>query len=291
MQYKRRTRFARCASRERIATSCDADGWRAGLEPGTRRRFLTAALAVFGLWSAGATGITRGQPIPRVLHLNTAFGPPISTPAGTGFFDQLMREVGNRLELTIEIHSPPAERALMLASAGIDDGDGPRIPNLGDNGHYSNLIRVDESLLEVDFVAFTRKSDLYVTNWQSLKGYEVAIVTGWKILERNLSKLSELIKVKDAEHLFLLLKHRRTDVAVIDRYSGIATAEQVGLDDYVILDPPLASTPMYLYLHARHSDLAPAISHVLREMKADGTYNAIRKDTLGHVDDSLSAAY
>lgn len=201
-----------------------------------------------------------------------------------------MQEVGQRLGLTITIQTPPAERALMLASAGIDDGDGPRVPHLEDNWNYKNLIRVDESLLDVDFVAFTRKPDIHISEWRSLKGYEVAIVTGWKILERNLSELPDLIKVKDAEHLFLLLKHRRTDVAVIDRYSGIATAERVGLEHYLILDPPLASTPMFLYLHSRHSDLAPAISRVLREMKADGTYRTIRKDTLGHVYDSLSAS-
>lgn len=188
-----------------------------------------------------------------------------------------------RLGYSVEIQTPPAERALMLANSGVDDGDGPRIPDLANPQDYPNLVRVKESLLEIDFVAFSRTPGIQIQRWGDLAHYSVAIVTGWKILERHLAPLPDLIKVKDAEHLFLLLKTQRTDLAVIDRYSGMATAERVGLDDYVILDPPLATTPMYLYLNVRHADLAPRMSAVLRQMKADGTYTRIRRETLEHV--------
>lgn len=194
-----------------------------------------------------------------------------------------MHDAAARLGYTVAIQAPPAERALMLANSGIDDGDGPRIPDLENLWDYSHLVRVEESLLDIEFVAFSRKAGVQITDWDSLARFEVAIVTGWKILERRLLRLPDLVKVKDAEHLFLVLKHRRTDLAIIDRYSGVAMADRVNLRDYVILSPPLATTPMYLYLHNRHKDLAPRMSAVLRDMKADGTYQQIRQETLKHV--------
>lgn len=248
----------------------------------SRRTFLKHAAFGVGACIFG-TPLIASTRDDRTLHLNTAFGPPISTPDRTGFFDRLMREAAARLGYTVEIQTPPAERALMLANSGIDDGDGPRIPDLENHWDYPHLVRVEESLLDIEFVAFSRKAGIQITDWESLARFEVAIVTGWKILERHLSRLPDLVKVKDAEHLFLVLKHRRTDLAIIDRYSGVAMANRVGLRDYVILSPPLASTPMFLYLHTRHTDLAPRMSAVLRDMKADGTYRHIRQETLDHV--------
>ncbi len=47
-------------------------------------------------------------------------------------------------------------------------------------------------------------------------------------------------------------------MAVIDRFSGYAMCKKIGLRDFNVLEPPLASTPMYLYLHERHADLVDA---------------------------------
>lgn len=219
----------------------------------------------------------------RVLYLNTAFGPPISTADNSGFFDRLMQEACRRIGYRVSIDKPQAERALMLANSGINDGDGPRIANLDNVWSYPYLVRVEEKLLDIDFVAITRDPNLSIRAWNSLAGHNVAIVTGWKILERHLAYLSNLIKVKDVEHLLLLLQHGRTDVVIMDRYSGLATARLIGLKDFHVNDPPLESTPMYLYLNIRHVEIAQKLSAALQAMKRDGTYNRIHQETLSHV--------
>jgi polar amino acid transport system substrate-binding protein len=225
------------------------------------------------------------------LILNTAFGPPISTPDRTGFFDRLVQALLSPLGYAVTVQKPPAERALMLANQGLDDGDGPRISGLDNEGNYPNLVRVDEKLLDVDFRAFTLDPALGVSGWDDLADLQVAIVTGWKILEQRLATHPRVVKVNDPDRLFRLLAHRRTDIVVIDRFSGIEAAAELQLRGIRVLDPALATEPMYLYLHRRHADLVQPVADALRAMKADGRYRQIYTETLGHVDSRCAARF
>jgi polar amino acid transport system substrate-binding protein len=219
----------------------------------------------------------------HVLHISTAFGPPISTIDKHGFFDLLIQEACTRIGYQVEIDHPQAGRALMLANAGINDGDGPRVDTLDNLSGYPNLIRVEEKLMNIDFVAFTVDPSLQIHGWNSLYGHDVAIVTGWKILERRLSNLSNLVKVKDVLHALLLLKNKRTDVVILDRYSGLETANRLGFTNIRVNGPPLYSRSMYLYLNKRNAEVARKLAMALRTMKNDGTYQHIYDETLGHV--------
>lgn len=243
----------------------------------SRRRIL--AMVTFSLISSTLGGLATGRAPSRHLYINTAFGPPVA--GREGFFDRLMQLVFDRLGYAVTVQAPPAERALMLANAGVDDGDGPRIPGLMQD--YSNLIHVPEPVIDIEFVAFTKRLRFETNSWQSLAPFSVATVTGWKILERNITAHSGLVRVKDPEHLFVLLKQGRTEVAVIDRFSGCVMARKIGLRDFNVLAPPLASTPMYLYLHKRHADLIPAVTAALRDLKASGLYERLLQETVKDV--------
>lgn len=62
---------------------------------------------------------------------------------------------------------------------------------------------------------------------------------------------------------------------------GIALIHNMGLSSIAPLGPTLKDVDMYLYLNKRHEDLAPKLANVLRDMKADGTYNKIMFSTPG----------
>lgn len=212
----------------------------------------------------------------RHLFINTAFDDPVAGPEG--FFSHLIRSLLEPLGYGVTVQAPPAERALLLANEGVDDGDGPRIPGL--EASYPNLLRVPEPILDVEFIAFTKRLDFEVRGWESLEPYSVAIVTGWKILERNIRSNPGLLRVKGPEDLFRLLKSGRAEVAVIDRHSGHAMARKVGLRHFNALRPALVSTPMFLYLHKRHRDLVPILASRLREMKDSGVYERLKCEKL-----------
>ena len=252
-----------------------------------RRKFITQIAGLAGVCTCGFPAVVAALGEMH-LYINTAFGPPISTPSGDGFFDRLMGLVFRDLGYGVTIQTPPAERALMLANLGVDDGDGPRIPSLDIAETYINLIAVPEPILDVEFVAFTASLHFETQDWKSLNPYTVAIVNGWKILERNILGTEKIILVKDADRLFNLLKSGRTEVAVIDRMSGVVAAREAGINYFNILEPPLARTPMFLYLHRKHEGLVQSIASKLRALKDDGTYERLEQETLSHVVNSAT---
>lgn len=213
---------------------------------------------------------------PRLV-LNSAFGPPMSSANGDGFFDLLMSEAFARLGIGVSVDRPPAERALINANTGVVDGDGPRIAHIDSIGPYYNLIRVPEKIVDVEFVAFTDGRQLPIAQWEDLERYNVGIVRGWKILERNTISARSVVKIKTADLLFRMLKIGRVDVVVIDRWSGLAIAKKVEMRKLLGLDPPLAVRPMYLYLHRKHADIVAPIARTISDLKADGTYHRLLK--------------
>lgn len=243
------------------------------LLPGRRmRKQLVPLLLVLFLWQ---TGPLWAQP---PLSLTTFTGPPLSTKDQTGYYDRILIEAFDRLKIPITITHLPAERSLQNADSGLDDGDFVRIAGL--EKRYPNLIIVPEKLDDFEFVAFTRTIDLPTNNWAMFTPYHVGIVRGWKILEQNLAGAKELIAVKNQEQLFSLLKNNRTDVVVYARHEGNAMIKQMGITDARALEPPLAVRPMYLYLNKKHSGLIAPLVVILKEMKKEGTFAAIARQTM-----------
>lgn len=215
---------------------------------------------------------------PLTLSLNTYAGAPLSTPEQTGYYDQILVEAFRRLGVAVTLGHLPAERSLQNADRGLDDGDFVRIAGL--ERLYPNLIMVPEKIDDFEFVAFTRHLRLKTTDWAALQPYHVGIVRGWKILEEKLAGVHRLTAVKDQERLFRLLQNGRVDAVVYARKEGYSLLWNLGITDGVALEPPLTVQPMHLYLNRRHAALVEPLAVVLRQMKSDGTYTGIARQTL-----------
>jgi polar amino acid transport system substrate-binding protein len=213
-----------------------------------------------------------------VVRLTTANAPPNATADHTGLCDRVMTEAFRRLGLRLEIVNLPSERSLLSANEGIHDGNFARVQGL--EKQYPNLIRVAEQITTFEFVAFTAGPVFRTAGWESLRPHHVGIVTGWKILEGNITGGASLTKVRDEKLLFGLLAAGRADLVVYDRQQGRVVLEQLGLRGITVLEPPLAVEGMYPYLHKRHAALVPRLERVLREMKQDGTYRKIAAEAL-----------
>ncbi|MBF0194342.1 MAG: transporter substrate-binding domain-containing protein [Magnetococcales bacterium] len=221
----------------------------------------------------------------ETLAINTFGAPPLSNEQRTGFHDQLSITAFKRLGLDIIIPRLPAERALINANKGIDDGDLPRISGL--ESIYNNLIMVPQSIMDYSFVAFTRHKNFKITGWDSLKPYNVGIITGWKILEKNVVGVRSLTKVKNQTQLFTLLQMDRTDVVIYEKWQGLQTARDMGIKDIKILQPPLSKRKMFMYLNKKHEHLVAKIAKTLTEMKEDGTYQKIFDKTLKPLNNNM----
>jgi polar amino acid transport system substrate-binding protein len=213
------------------------------------------------------------------LALTTSMTSPLSKEDQTGFYDQVLIEAFRRIDQTVKITYLPTERSITNANLGISDGEFPRISGL--DHLYPNLHQVPEKIVDFEFVAFTWRSDIQLKDWNSCKPYNVAIVRGWKILETNLTDVRSFVKVKNQKLLFFLLGKHRTDIVIYSRFEGKEMIKQLGLKDIRMMEPPLATREMFLYLNKKHLTLIPALTNQLRKMKDDGTYDRIFKKTLG----------
>ena len=213
------------------------------------------------------------------LFITTSVGPPVSNESDTGFYDLLLKESFRRINRQIDIEHLPAERALINANSGITDGEFPRISGL--ETLYPNLVRVPEKITNYEFVAFSKHHEEKMTSWDVLQPYDVAIVRGWKILEKNIVNTRSLVRTKDQKLLFNLLVNDRADIVVYSRLEGYAVIRSLGLEGIVALEPPLAVREMYLYLNKKHKQLIKPLAQALREIKADGTFTEIKNRALG----------
>ncbi len=239
---------------------------------------ISALTTFFALSLALAPALTLAENLRSTIVLNTANDTPNSTPNLTGICDRVLTEAFKRIGVPVRIIRLPSERALINANEGIDDGDFARIEGM--NKIYSNLIRVPESITKFEFVAFTKRLNFRINGWDSLKPYNVGIVTGWKILEANLAGAKSVIKVKNSNILFNLLNTEKVDIIVYDRMQGKALLNELKYADIRIMKPPLAVKDMYLYMHKKNKELVPLLTDAIRGMKRDGSYGKIAGEAL-----------
>lgn len=213
------------------------------------------------------------------LVLNTDGAPPHSRPDGTGFEDRIVTEAFRRIGLAVKLVQLPSERALQNADRGIDDGNYVRIAGL--SVQYPNLIMVPEPVSEFPFTAFTRDPGLKAADWADLRARRTAIVTGWKIAERNLEGAPSLTRVRDEESLFSLMDKGRVEVVVSSLHTGNAILRARGYAGIRALEPPLSVQPMYLYMNKKYAGLVPKLAEALRDMRRDGTLQRLTRSGLG----------
>jgi len=241
---------------------------------------LHGLVRVVGL--AGVAALLSAAPLPAAagdrLVLSTGMIEPWTNAEGTGFHQELVREMFARMGLAAEVDvNLASSRAFALANDGVTDGLAGRVE--GVEKAYPNLIRVPERMFVNDFVACSRRVAL-PTAWADLAPHSVAYIIGWQIFEHNLPPVRDLTLAKDSRQLIGLIKADRVEVVLHERWQALWQAKALGVT-LRCQEIPLARVNMYVYLHRRHADLVERASATLREMKADGSYEAIAQRVFG----------
>ena len=207
------------------------------------------------------------------LVLNSTFTAPLVSAAHDGALDLLYTALFQRLGRQVRIEQIAAERGLINANNGVDDGEAARVAGL--EQAYPNLVRVAEPVLRYQMMVFSRDAHFAVDGVASLRPYDVGIVNGWKILERTITGTHALLKLEDGRHLFSMLDKGRIDVAVIEKQQGLQLIRSLGLRGIETEQPPLLEGDWFIYLNKKHAALAPLLAAELRKMKQDGSYQRI----------------
>lgn len=214
----------------------------------------------------------------RTIELNTTTKPPLSTPDQTGFIDRVAEAALARLGIKLITVRLPAERALIDANKGILDGEVSRVAGLEHT--YTNLVRVPEKLIDIEFTVFSRHVEHLAPGWKALQPYSTAFINGWKILENNVPENAEITKVKTPLQLFNLLNLDRVDLIIYERWGGTALIDKLQFENIRRLQPALLTKGMFMYLNKKYKNLVPQLTQALKDIKADGTYDRIYQQTL-----------
>ncbi|NDP48124.1 MAG: amino acid ABC transporter substrate-binding protein [Sulfuriferula multivorans] len=210
-----------------------------------------------------------------MLILNNTNESPFTTTNSQGFLDAVAGEAFRRAGVKLRLVKLPAERGLINANAGTEDGDLTRIAGL--EAHYPNLIRVPEKLIEYEFLAFSKNPTL-ATSLDVLRARPVGIIRGWKIYEKMLAGAPAVVSSDDSAQMFRQLQLDRIDVALYERWLGLSLLRKQDIQGIYPLEPAIAKRDMYIYLHKRHAALVPKIAEALRAIKAEGLYAKLYKE-------------
>ncbi|MFH1873298.1 MAG: transporter substrate-binding domain-containing protein [Pseudomonadota bacterium] len=214
----------------------------------------------------------------EALRINTGVGAPYIQVDRKGFLDLLVPEIFRRVGIEADaVGYAASERAMINADSGIDDGMAMRIKGL--EAIYPNLLRVEEKIIDNDFVAYSIRHDFKTTGFDSLKPFQVGYIIGWKVFEAPLRASPTVTLVQDARQLFTLLENDRADIVLFERWQGNWQVRERRIPARLLL-PPLVTTEMYMYLHKKHAHLLGPVTDALRAAKADGSYRRIHEQSL-----------
>ena len=206
----------------------------------------------------------------RVVELNVTGQPPLNTNERMGFMDEVAKEALRRIGYQLKTLRLPAERGLVNSNRGVIDGEMSRVKGIDKN--YKNLIRVPEKIMDWEFVGFSYQPLNLKYGWRDLSGKSVAHINGWKIFEINVPNTVEVSRTNNAKSLFNLLKRKRTDIVLYERWGGHFILHEMNMRDVKMCKHPLAVKEMFIYLHKKNKALVPLLAESIAKMKKDGSY-------------------
>ncbi len=197
------------------------------------------------------------------------------------WYKMIYAEIFKRLGMKFELRTFPPKRTSIEADAGNVDGEAARPYHYTDE--HPNLIRVEESVVSVNFSAFAVQDSIPQLNgWESLKGkdYRVEYRHGIKTTEDNLPnvvKKENLSTVTEQVPGLKKLISGRIDLFV-DEESGILTLLKTPefKDSRIRSAGLMESFPVYPYLHKKHALLAPKMAEIIKAMKEEGLIEQYR---------------
>lgn len=178
----------------------------------------------------------------------------------------------------------PPKRSLMLADAGITDGELSRIE--ASIEYCSNLIMVKTPVNFIDGVVFSKSATVEVNGWKSLQPYLIGINKGTIFAEQG-TKGMNIQFASSFKSLFKMLDKDRVDLIVAPKSIGLYQIAKHRLQGIVVNQPRLVRLNLYHFLHRRHAGLAIELEEVLKRMHDNGQIEAIRNQFIAELEQGL----
>jgi polar amino acid transport system substrate-binding protein len=201
---------------------------------------------------------------------------------GTNWGLRIYTEAFKRMGVPLRAGFYPLARRAALADEGLIGGDGARVHGYG--AAHPNLVRVEESVMDINFALFSARQDLQLQRLEDIasSGLMAEYRRGILLCENALKALvppERLSNVTSEQQGLQKLLAGRTDV-----YCDLEPFIKQALGSLEIKDATrirkifgIGNLPTYPYLHKKHADLAPRLAATLKQMKAEGLIDTYRQ--------------
>lgn len=191
-------------------------------------------------------------------------------------------EAFRRLGISVAIEIYPLARRAALVAEGYIDGEAGRVYAYADS--HPELVRVDESIIDLSFSVFTANPALRAKRVEDLPAaamieYRRGIMMCEKAF-KDIAPRERLSTVVTIDQGVRKLLAGRTDA-----YCDIDTFLNEVLNSGEIQDAgkvrklfQFASLPTYPYLYKKHASLAPRLAAVMMKMKEEGLFDRYRAE-------------
>ena len=166
---------------------------------------------------------------------------------------EIIQEAYRRIGIKAELVTLPYERSEYEANRGlIIDAELARTEEA--SAALANLVRIEPSIFPVYTSVFTTRTDLDITNWESLRGLRIDTVRGMHTVADRLGDIP-FNEVGSIEQSIQRVLSGRTDVAVLPGFETEQLLDELNITSVYRLSPDLETFLLYHYLHQKHADL------------------------------------
>ena len=191
--------------------------------------------------------------------------------------EKVLRIAYKQMGYEIKFLALPPERGLVQANTGATDGDTHRKEDL-EKDLYPNLIQVPVAINKANMVAFSKRNDITLKGWESLRSYKFGILRGQKFTEAKTAGMTKTFFV-DAEKAIFAVGSGSMDLVVLTEMTGVEIIKQANYFGIIkVLQPPFGTLKLFHYLHKKHQDLIPQLTSILKQMEASGEIEKVYQE-------------
>ncbi|MBE0364452.1 hypothetical protein PULV_a2791 [Pseudoalteromonas ulvae UL12] len=173
------------------------------------------------------------------------------------------------LGITVDISPLPGNRAQYVVNSGEFDGEIMRIWSYGEEN--PDTVRVPTPYYYLETMAFVRSDSLIKVNSVSdLASLRIGRVRGVKHTNNITEGLTDIYDVHSTQLMFELLEQDRIDVALTNTLDGNVIIQSYPFTNIKAMEKPLATLPLYHYLHKKNLPLVSLLDEKIHELSASG---------------------
>lgn len=174
-----------------------------------------------------------------------------------------------KLGIDITITAMPGKRAMMEAVSGRKDGEIMRIWSYGTE--YPDMVRIPTPYYQLETMAFFQEGDdIHVTSIKDLANYSVLKVRGVKHTNNITAGLMNVYDYDDTESMLRALSSHGNKVALTHTQDGLFSINKFNFKGIQRIAKPLATFPLYHYVHKKNFHLVERLDRVIISMKQSG---------------------